>query len=65
MRLTDIMSSMGLASYAEFALVLFLFAFLIIAIQLLFVRRSEVDAAAALPLDDGELVTKNQKGRHA
>jgi cbb3-type cytochrome oxidase subunit 3 len=63
MRLTDIMSSMGLASYAEFALVLFLFAFLIIAVQLLFVRRSEVDAAAALPLDDGELVAKNQNGR--
>lgn len=53
MRLTDVMSSMGLASYAEFGLVLFMFAFAIVAVQLFFVKRSEADHAAALPLDDG------------
>jgi cbb3-type cytochrome oxidase subunit 3 len=54
MRLTDIMSNAGLAVYAELGLVLFLAAFVAIAIRLF--RPSDKrrhDEAAHLPFDDG------------
>jgi len=55
MRLSDIMSHAGLAGYAEVALVLFLFAFILIAVRVaLGMRDAELEAARHLPLDDGD-----------
>ncbi len=52
MRLSDIMSGMGLSSYAEVALVIFLAAFAVIATRLFFFsKRSELDHASRLPLE--------------
>ena len=52
MRLSDIMSKMGLASYAEVALVIFLIAFVAIVIKLVFFsKKSEIDHASRLPLE--------------
>lgn len=53
MRLSDIMSQMGLASYAEVALVIFLVVFFAIAIRVFFFSpKSEMDHASRLPLDE-------------
>lgn len=56
MKLSDIMSSMQLSSYAEIALVLFLGAFGAIAISLFWNRkREEWDRYRHLPLDDTDI----------
>lgn len=50
MKLSDVMSAMNLAAYAEVGLVLFLAAFVLIAIEL--VRRGKsMDDLAGLPLE--------------
>jgi hypothetical protein len=52
MRLSDIMSQMGLASYAEAGLLLFFFAFMAVGVR---VWRTSKEAAvqyAHIPLDD-------------
>jgi cbb3-type cytochrome oxidase subunit 3 len=55
MKLSDVMSHMGLSSYAEVALVIFFAVFVCVA---LYVLRSDkqaaFDRAARLPLDDSE-----------
>jgi hypothetical protein len=53
MKLSDIMSHAGLSVYAQIALVLFLLAFLLVAIRL-FVpsQQAALRAAGRLPLDD-------------
>lgn len=56
MKLSDIMSSMQLSSYAEIALVLFLGAFGAITISLLWSRkREEWDRYRHLPLEDTDV----------
>ncbi|HKO90168.1 MAG TPA: hypothetical protein VJU61_03385 [Polyangiaceae bacterium] len=58
MRLSDIMSNMQLGFYAEVALVLFLGAFVAIAVSLFWGRRSEEwERCRYLPLDDAEGAT--------
>lgn len=64
MRLSDVMSQMGLSSYAEVALLLFLFAFLLIALKVFFGSAEEFEQAAAIPLDDYQVKTpRNQAKR--
>jgi cbb3-type cytochrome oxidase subunit 3 len=54
-RLSDVMSSMQLSSYAEVALLLFLGAFVAIAVSLFRNRRAEEwDHWAQLPLDSSD-----------
>jgi cbb3-type cytochrome oxidase subunit 3 len=58
MSLTDLMSGAGLSRYAEFALVLFILAFVVIVLRIFAPgRRQEMDRAAQLPLDDGQAST--------
>lgn len=53
MRLSDIMGHAGLSAYAEVALVIFLVAFLLIAVSVFAPgRKKEFDAASRMPLDD-------------
>lgn len=53
MKLSDIMSHAGLSIYAQVALVLFLLAFLGVAVRLLLPsQQRELRAAGSLPLDD-------------
>jgi len=53
MRLSEIMSHAGLSTYAEVALVIFLIAFLLIAVGIFAPsRKQEFDAASRMPLDD-------------
>ena len=53
MRLSDIMSHAGLSTYAEVALVIFLIAFLLIAVGVFAPsRKREFDEASRMPLDD-------------
>lgn len=52
MRLSDIMSQMGLASYAEAGLVLFLLAFVAIAVRTWRLSSATIAECAKLPLDD-------------
>jgi hypothetical protein len=53
MKLSDVMSAMNLASYAEVGLVLFLAAFLAVAFDV--VRKGrELEAHAQLPLSDSK-----------
>jgi cbb3-type cytochrome oxidase subunit 3 len=53
MRLSDIMSHAGLSAYAEVALVIFLIAFLLIAVGVFAPsRKREFDEASRMPLDD-------------
>ena len=53
MSLTEIMSNAGLTRYAEWALLLFLFAFLLILVRLFRPsQRVELEAQAKLPLED-------------
>lgn len=55
MRLSDIMSQMGLASYAEVALIIFLTVFVAIAVRVFFFSpKREMDRAARLPLEEGD-----------
>ncbi len=52
MRLSDIMSKMGLSSYAEVALIIFLIVFLAIAARLFFFsKKTELEHASRLPLE--------------
>ena len=50
--IADIVGASGLHVFAEIALVLFLIAFATIVTQLLTARRSSIDYAAHLPLQD-------------
>jgi cbb3-type cytochrome oxidase subunit 3 len=52
MRLSDIMSQMGLATYAELALVLFLGVFVAVTVRLFRTKEGEHLRAARIPLDD-------------
>jgi cbb3-type cytochrome oxidase subunit 3 len=64
MSLTDLMSHSGLAVYAEVALVLFLLAFLVIAVRTFLPgRQAEMDAASRLPLDDQPVPTQGPGAR--
>lgn len=59
MSLSDIMSSAGLAFYAEVALVLFLLVFIVVLVRLLLPsHRLELDEASRLPLDDEQSTTR-------
>lgn len=53
MRLSEIMSHAGLSGYAEIALVIFLVAFLLIAVAVFAPsRKKEFEEASRMPLDD-------------
>ena len=52
MKLSDVMSAMRLSAYAELGLLLFLFAFVLVAIDLLRSKKSDLEHAQMLPLDD-------------
>jgi cbb3-type cytochrome oxidase subunit 3 len=53
MSLTDVMSNAGLSGYAVVAMLLFLAAFLVIAVRTFWPsRRQEMDEASRLPLED-------------
>jgi cbb3-type cytochrome oxidase subunit 3 len=55
MRLTDIMSGSGLAFYAEIALILFLIAFVAIAVWIFHPsRKRSLEQDSRIPLDDHE-----------
>ncbi len=57
MRLSDIMANAGLAIYAQVALILFFGVFVLVAVRTYSPsRRAEMDAAARLPLDDGDII---------
>jgi cbb3-type cytochrome oxidase subunit 3 len=61
MRLSDIMGNAGLSHYAEIALVIFLIAFLLIAVSVFAPsRRKEFDEASRMPLDDVHPQTPRQ-----
>jgi hypothetical protein len=53
MKLSDVMSAMNLASYAEVGLVLFLGAFVAVAVDIMR-RGKELDAHASMPLSSDE-----------
>ena len=55
MRLTDIVSSIGLTSFAEVGLIIFLIVYVAVTIRALWMKRSETDEIARLPLDDDEM----------
>ena len=55
MSLTEIMSNAGLSRYAEIALLLFFFAFIVIVWRIFRpARRKELERQARLPLDDDQ-----------
>lgn len=54
MKLSDVVGNSGLSAYAEVALILFLLAFLAVAVRLILTRSSAFDRASRLPLDDDE-----------
>jgi hypothetical protein len=57
MKLSDVMSAMGLSAYAEVALLLFIGAFIGVSLELLLSGKRR-EALRYLPLDDGEPRTK-------
>lgn len=62
MRLSDIMAAAGLAGWAQAALVLFLVAFVAIAVAVLAPsRRDEFEQAGRMPLDDHHPVTPRDR----
>ena len=62
MRLTDLMSNSGLAIYAEVALVLFMIAFVVIAIWIFRPSRKEtLDRASRLPLEENGSPTDKER----
>ena len=64
MKLSDIMSYAELSQYAEVALVLFLIAFIAIAIHTYWPSRAaELHAASRLPLEDDQIITPRQTER--
>ncbi len=61
MKLSDIMSAAGLASYAEIGLILFTVAFVAVAIRVLwFDKREELESIARIPLEQ-ELTSRAQR----
>jgi cbb3-type cytochrome oxidase subunit 3 len=65
-KLSDVMSAMGLSLYAEVALVIFFLVFVGIVAELAFRRRSPVwEHARRLPLDDGESEPFDSESRGA
>jgi hypothetical protein len=65
MKLSDIMSAAGLASYAEIGLILFTVAFVAVAIRVLwFDKREELESIARIPLEQ-ELTSGTQRVQQA
>lgn len=65
MKLSDIMSAAGLASYAEIGLILFTVAFVAVAIRVLwFDKREELESIARIPLEQ-ELTSGAQRASQA
>ena len=61
MKLSDIMSNMGLELYPQLALILFLIVFALICARLfLFTPRGELERAARIPLWDDEANSKRR-----
>jgi hypothetical protein len=61
-KLSDVMSALDLAVYAEVGLVLFLFAFALVALDL--VRRGRaMETLASLPLDSRDSETSSREAR--
>jgi hypothetical protein len=52
MRLSDIMSQMGLASYAEVGLILFFFTFVAVGVRVWRTSKETTDQHAHIPLED-------------
>ena len=50
--IADVVGASGLAGYAEVALLLFFFVFVVVGLRALLADRSLIDRAAHLPLDD-------------
>lgn len=62
MRMTDVISALGLTIFPIVALVLFLAAFVAVLLQVTSkARRSEFDRAASLPLADDASTTKRDR----
>jgi hypothetical protein len=65
MRLSDIMSAMHLGTYAEIALILFMAAFLVIAVNVFRRRNAETwEKARHLPLEPEQPPTSSRASRH-
>ncbi len=62
MKLSDVMSALNLAVYAEVGLVLFLFAFVLVAVDVLR-RGRKLEKLASLPLESSELAPKAREER--
>ncbi|MDQ2642933.1 MAG: hypothetical protein M3020_03900 [Myxococcota bacterium] len=62
MKLSDVMSALNLAVYAEVGLVLFLFAFLLVAVDVLR-RGQKLEKLAYLPLESNEQEPKAREER--
>jgi hypothetical protein len=61
MKLSDIMSAAGLASYAEVGLILFTLAFFAVAIRVIwFERREELESIARIPLDSDRVSSERR-----
>lgn len=54
MKLSDVMSRMGLANYAEVGLLIFFVVFVGVMVHVIRRDRREYDHASRLPLDDGD-----------
>jgi cbb3-type cytochrome oxidase subunit 3 len=54
MKLSDVVGASGLAGYAIIALLLFLAVFVVVSLRVMFSRRSSMDRAARMPLDDDD-----------
>jgi hypothetical protein len=62
MKLSDVVSHAGLSGYAEVALLLFLFAFLLVVITLVMPRRARMwEHARHLPLEDDGYIAPPQR----
>jgi cbb3-type cytochrome oxidase subunit 3 len=66
MRLSDLMSSFGLAGFAEIGLIIFFFVFLAVMFRALSPKhQAEYEAASYMPLDDDLIRTPRQGGEQA
>ncbi len=64
MRLSEIMSSFKLASYAEIGLIIFLAVFVAVVVRVMSKRhQAEYEAASLMPLDDEIIRTSRLEGR--
>jgi|GEM_PF-773555 len=62
-RLSDIVGASGLAGYAIVALILFVFAFLLVLVNVYAPsRRAQHERAATLPFDEGVVATTPKSG---